>query len=216
LIEDIQDPLKPLSAVLEPDPRHTQFVLKLPDLHAVLSRIVLAEHVPLNVRQLFETAKNVSLYSWFVYRFHQVAELVAYSALEMALRERAGFVEWAALDSPRAPGLKRLLEQSKKEGWLKSERFPSFRMLATERARHAQVISAISVEVPAETTEINEPTEDEIRLAMHEIDIVQILIDSAPETRNRLAHGSSTLSPRSVHTLGLVAEAINQLFIKSV
>jgi hypothetical protein len=179
----------------------------------VLSEIVLAAHVPLNVRQLFETAKNVSLYSWFVYRFHQVAELVAYSALEMALKERAGFFEGAAESDTRSvPGLKRLLEKSKKEGWLKGELFPSFRMLATERARHAQVTFAISAEV--ETIAITEPTENEIQAAMREIDIVQILIDRAPWIRNRLAHGSSTLSPTSVHTLGLVAEAINQLFIE--
>lgn len=50
-----------------------------------MSELTLHSGVPVAVLQTFETAKNVSLYSWFVYRFHRVAELVVYSALEFAL-----------------------------------------------------------------------------------------------------------------------------------
>src|ERR1700676_1547152 len=149
MVEQVEDPLKQLSEVPEPDPRHAQLGIGLAGIHASLTVLVLADRVPVNVRQLFETAKNVALYSWFVYRFHQVAELVAYSALEMALKERAGFVERAGPNTRRPRGLKRLLEKAKKEGWLKGELFPSFRMLATERARHAQVTFAILAEVEA-------------------------------------------------------------------
>jgi hypothetical protein len=95
MTEEVPDPLKALSEVYAPDARQAHFVGTLADAHAILTQITLHTGVPVNVRQLFETAKNVSLYSWFVYRFHQVAESVAYSALEMALRERAGFAEWS-------------------------------------------------------------------------------------------------------------------------
>jgi hypothetical protein len=128
----------------------------------------------------------------------------------MALRERAGFVEWAGPNAPIAPGLKALLEKSKSEGWLKSEHFSATRKIATEQARGDRVLLGIGA--GREFSPI-EPTEDEIIAAMGKIDYVQILIENAPKLRNRLAHGSSTLSPRSPITLTTVAEAINQLFV---
>jgi hypothetical protein len=95
--EEIEDPLKALAEVGEPDPRQALMGIGLNGIHAALSALVLGARVPLNVRQL--NAKNVALYSWFVYRFHQVAELVGYSALELALKEWAGFGEWRAVHS---------------------------------------------------------------------------------------------------------------------
>ncbi len=85
---ELQDPLKPLDRIYEPDERQISFTASLEDRHAALEEITLSDAAPLDVRQLFETAKNLSLYSWFVYRFHQVSELISFSALEMALRER--------------------------------------------------------------------------------------------------------------------------------
>jgi hypothetical protein len=102
--DEIEDPMKALSEIYKPDVRQANLVGDLSDIHAVLSQMVLHEEVPPNVRQLFETAKNVSLYSWFVYRFHQVAELVAFSALELALKERAGRAEFTP-HTARIPGL---------------------------------------------------------------------------------------------------------------
>src|SRR6185436_14808131 len=96
-------------SVCEPDSRQSAFLIQLPTIHAQLSAMTLHRGVPLAARQLFETAKNASLYSWFVYRFHQVAELVAYSALELALRARAGYKE--RLDpGEKAPSLAQLLK----------------------------------------------------------------------------------------------------------
>jgi len=51
MADDIQDPLKPLAEVCVPDSRHIQFVLKLTDIHAVLSGIVLTERVPSFLRR---------------------------------------------------------------------------------------------------------------------------------------------------------------------
>jgi hypothetical protein len=209
MINEIEDPLKAFAEIHEPDPRQVNFLGDLSDNHAMLSSIVLHDEVPANVRQLFETAKNVSLYSWFVYRFHQVAEGVAYSALEMALRERGGFVEWAGPNAPTAPGLKDLLRTARSENWLRSEEFSSARRMAIEQARADRVLLGIE---SGEDFEINDPTEEEICAAMSKIDYIEFLIEHAPMMRNRLAHGSSMLSPRSPITLSIVAEAINQLF----
>ena len=84
----IDDPLKALEEILKPDPRRPHLVGTLAEEHADLATISLNDAVPVIVAQLFETAKNVSLYSWFVYRFHPVSESVAFSALELALNLR--------------------------------------------------------------------------------------------------------------------------------
>jgi hypothetical protein len=211
--EELQDPLKPLSEVDKPDPRHAQMLLKLPDIHESLSAIVLSERVPINVRQLFETAKNVALYSWFVYRFHPVAELVAYSALELALKERAGFSEWAEPRKGQPRGLGRLLELARDNGWLRTVDFLFVREMAVARARDVQVRLALQGAISDDDIPVPEPTADEIDAAMREIDYVQILIRTVPYLRNTLAHGSSTLSPRGIPTLRRVAETINILFV---
>jgi len=214
MAEDVEDPLKALSEVYEPDSRQAHFVGNLADNHAVLSRMALHVQVPKNVRQLFETAKNVSLYSWFAYRFHQVAELVAFSALELALRERAGHTEFAPPTGARTPGLKDLLIRAKEDQWIKTEDFPSLRNMAVERARFLKF--ALFVQKQGTNLEPTvpslEPTDEEIDAAMREIDVPQILIDTAPQLRNSLAHGSSRVSPTSLRIMHLIAETINQMF----
>jgi hypothetical protein len=175
--------------------------------------MALCDRVPLNVRQLFETAKNVSLYSWFVYRFHQVAELVAFSALELALRERAGHAENSPPTHTRTPGLKELLVQAKKDRWIKTEDFPSLRNMAIERAKSVQIFPFLQKQGISSEPIVPppEPSDEEIADSLRDIDVPQILIDTAPQLRNSLAHGSSRLSPTSLRVLQLISEAINQL-----
>lgn len=211
---EIEDPLKDLSEICKPDVRQATFVGDLSDNHAVLSQMVLHEEVPLNVRQLFETAKNVSLYSWFVYRFHQVAEQVAFSALEMALRERSGHTEFAPPTGTWIPGLRDLLIKAKEDQWIRTEDFPSLRVMAMKRARDAQFSRFLQKQgaTPEEVVPMPDPSEEEIASALREIDVLQMLIDTAPQLRNSLAHGSSRLSPTSLWTLRLTSEAINQMF----
>jgi hypothetical protein len=212
--DEIEDPLKALCEVYDPDVRRANLVGNLSDIHAVLTEIVLHDGVPSNVRQLFETAKNVALYSWFVYRFHQVAEKVAFSALEMALRERAGNAEFAPHGGPRIPGLRKLLTRAMAEKWMRTEDFPSLRVMAMKRARDAQITRFLQKQgmTPEEVVPMPDPSEEEIAAAMLEIDVLQILIDTAPQLRNSLAHGSSRVSPTSLWTLRLTSEAINQMF----
>ena len=40
-----------------------------------------------NVISQFNVAKNLAVYTWFSYSFHQIAEMKAYSVVEMALRD---------------------------------------------------------------------------------------------------------------------------------
>lgn len=92
---------KLLDEVTTADVRNTYFVLRnretgetrrqeLRDHYEAVSRFVLSQSVPDNIRSRFNTAKNVLLYTWFVYDFYPVAELQALSVLELALRDRIG------------------------------------------------------------------------------------------------------------------------------
>ena len=211
----IQDPLKPLDQICDPNSRQRNFVSNLEDLHANLSNIVLDESVPVDVRQLFETAKNLSLYSWFAYRFHQVSELIAFSAMEMALRVR--YLEENPIDpetnKPR-PTLHKLMMHAKKEKWITNEGFPSLytrAKYAAEQKISIELIQSHDFEKEPSVT-IDEPSEEEIIEALNNLDMVEAITINAHKIRNDLAHGSSTLHPNSVSTLFTVSEVINQIY----
>ncbi|HVB57012.1 MAG TPA: hypothetical protein VNE63_11345 [Candidatus Acidoferrales bacterium] len=80
----VDDPLKPVSEVLHPDVRMAMFStvdpvtlapskVTLEIYHSWIAEITLHESVPKEVRQHFETGRNIFLYTWFVYR-HQYLE----------------------------------------------------------------------------------------------------------------------------------------------
>jgi hypothetical protein len=84
--------------------------------------------------------------------------------------------------------------------------------MAVERARLKLIGAEMSGMNEGETREVRDPTDAEIDDAMKQIDVVQILVETAPRPRNKLAHGSSTLHPNSRRTLRLISAAISQLF----
>lgn len=225
--ESVDDPLKPLDQVLEPDIRSTWMASydpetgirkkTLADHHAEIARVTLNESVPLGIRQLFENAKNLVLYSWFFYRFHQSAELSGFGALEMALREKAkksAAEWWAKFEKLHPPSMQALFEKAGNEHWIRNEDFSVWR-------RHHQQ-SAYDKRVEELTQKMTEEGVSEIELPQFEefvgitgdenFDYLKILLKAIPSLRNNLAHGAQTLHPHSLETLELCAEIINQLF----
>ena len=193
-VEKLQDPLKPLDQIYEPDERQVSFVATLDERHEALNEIVLNDSVPLDVRQLFETAKNLSLYSWFVYRFHQVAELMSFTALEMALRER--YLAENPIDpksNKKPPALYRLLQHAKMNEWITNEGFPGLYETARYNARHIKMIEKSVIHDFEKEPEmpVDEPNEQEIQDALEELDMVEAIASNAHDIRNDLAHGSN-------------------------
>ncbi|HKQ56399.1 MAG TPA: hypothetical protein VJY35_00910 [Candidatus Eisenbacteria bacterium] len=156
----------------------------------------LHDGVPGVVRVHFETARNLLLYSWFVFHFHQAAEMHAYSSVEYALRKRArlGTREFG-------PGLRGLLERAVSEGWIRDDGFRHVRRIAEQRARDNQESALIG----------GEPDSPESQTLQS---YVQILGDVLPALRNKLAHGSAMMSPTGKRTLAICCDLINQLFPK--
>lgn len=91
--------LKLLSEVCQPDIRYRGRVdldkttgtiseTTIESIYDLIQPISLGSNVPDEVRSHFETAKNLALYSWFVYSFNVVAAMHAFASLEMALRTK--------------------------------------------------------------------------------------------------------------------------------
>lgn len=210
--EQVQDPLKSLDRVFESDPRHQGSVDVLKQQHAELNQIQLNAGAPLHVRQLFETAKNVSLYSWFAYRFHQVAELVAYTALERALKERSAQEKGLEVDVLQET-LTPLLRRARQSGWLKSERFSATQGIAHQQLWQEQIVAIIRTnQFNDGPIEIPKISESDIQARAAELDYVDRVIEGIRHLRNHLAHGGPLLDATSAATLRIVAEIINQLF----
>jgi hypothetical protein len=55
-----------------------------------LEHIQLNSTAPESVRSHFEIARNLVVYSWFVYSFNVVAAMQAFASLEMAVKEKTG------------------------------------------------------------------------------------------------------------------------------
>lgn len=197
------DILKPLEEVTVPDERWAHFVhlnpvdltfkpIELRERHAEIGAVTLLNSVPEDVREHFETARNLLLYAWFVYRFIPVAELYAYATVEMALKERA------RRESLRTRHLKPLLEAAIKRGWITDDGFANVR-----RERKAME------EEQEWRLQRGMPVTPEGKDAQR---YCKVLMDTMPYLRNDLAHGSKTLHPGGIGTLALCADLINQLF----
>lgn len=93
--------LKKLEQLQNPDKRNLYFCiidhstgkqrpLDVKDIYSSVERIELSEAVPEDIRSQFTVARNLAVYSWFSYSFHQISELKAFSTVEMALRSLLG------------------------------------------------------------------------------------------------------------------------------
>ncbi|OIR14664.1 hypothetical protein GALL_44700 [mine drainage metagenome] len=227
---DASDQLRSVDCVYEPDPRTKMFVRLdirtgdvyprvLADQYGAIAFFKLHETVPSVVLVHFETAKNLYLYAWFVYRFYPVAEQQALASLEFALRER--LPDFVAAEKRKhrmgfEPGLKSLLGYAVKEGIVRNEKFSTrerwarkraesrYRFQKSEEMRNTNVDSLVIDESEAVVTQ-----ED------LDCDWLNIFLETIPSIRNDYAHGSRTLRNNVLHSFELVTEIINQLYPKA-
>ena len=93
--------LKSLHDLYEPDVRNRHRVdlnlltgvvseTTIESIHSLIESIRLDQSVPENVHTHFSTAKNLVLYSWFVYELNVVGAMQAFASLELALRTKSG------------------------------------------------------------------------------------------------------------------------------
>lgn len=227
-MEKIFDPekLRPIEFVCEPDPRSTMFgridlntgagrPVELADHHGMIAALTLHAGVPEDIVHQFETARNLYLYAWFIYRFYPVAEHHSLACLELALRDRlkseidAGKIAF----NGKKPTLKPLLKYAIEQKLVRNEGFEIWR-------DRGAINSRARVEME-KTREMMEKKLDEISWDESEIEVTSedldwdyaaVLADTLPQLRNMHAHGSTNLHDLTLMSIRSVCEIINQLY----
>jgi hypothetical protein len=218
------DVLRGLTEISQADPRSTSFSRfdekgiredSLAEHHADIARFALSSNVPSDVVIQFETARNLYLYAWYVYRFYPVAQHQALTCLELGLRQRIGAslpVEY--LRRPRdVPTMKPLLRYAIDTGLIKNEAFRQWREHVQRRAesRYRDEQFGAMVEAGHECCELRYedvvPNEQD-----KDFDYLALLAEALPGTRNSHAHGSTNLSNQVLGTFELVKEILDQLY----
>lgn len=188
----------------------------LDDQHDAVAAFVLNSSVPDEIATHFETAKNLYLYAWFVFRFYPAAEQHAFASLEFALRERqSDFVaNYKRKHQPeREPGLGALLRNAIQAGLVKNEAFRAKERWALERAR-ARFGFEISRKMAEEGLTSMVVDYSQVQVTEEDLshDWLKDFLDAIPYIRNIHAHGSGMLYHTVLHTFEVVTELINQLY----
>lgn len=209
------DGFKPLAEVMLPDVRHRWLVrlqsdgmvrnVGLEDLHKRMGQLILNSTVPEDVCTGFDTARNLFLYSWFVYRFRTVAEIQAYATLDFALGQRIEIEKAGQIQ-----GLGRRFALAIQKGWFRAEMIRPFQRAAERRKDYDETYGRPLREYLASqgvTLNKNEKTEAE-----HAFEYLAHLKKGLPMLRNSVAHGEPMLVGGTVITLEICCDLINQLF----
>ncbi|EHR71004.1 hypothetical protein BurJ1DRAFT_2164 [Burkholderiales bacterium JOSHI_001] len=212
--------LREPATAMAPDPRTGMFAgqaaLSLAAHHADIARVQLSPAVPEPIAIQYETARNLYLYAWHVYRFYMVAATQALTTLEFGLRERLP----AQLPKPyqrtgqRKPMLAGMLRYAIDQGLVRNDGFRRWHETAAHRARERRSLEAIQtmIDQDLEYVEIDDEAPVEVSPQDQQWDLVAILSDSLPSLRNQLAHGSPMLTRQVLGTLELVSEILSQLY----
>lgn len=171
---------------LLPDPRNQYFgYSKFEDLHSRIVELSLSKNHPQQISIAFDTAKNLYLYAWYVYRFFAVSELQALVALEMALKTIA------RANGKNHEGLSQLLKLAVEMNWLDDDKITQ-----AQRLKH----KPSDLEVSAPDSESSSS-------------YLALLAWNLPALRNMYGHGDKHLSSaRSAFlTLEICRDLIDQL-----
>lgn len=208
------DGLREPQAVFDPGPR-THRAETISERQMRIAQFQLTASVPHSVRVHFETAKNLYLYAWFVYRFPPVAEKHALATLEFALRERLS-VWMPQTRGPKAKvprGLGKLISLAMAEKLIANDGLRANERLARQRAAHRVSMEQIRemearglTEMAFEDVPIQPLPED------YAHDSLKIFEQNLPWIRNEYAHGSAMLHNMVLGTFEIVTDLVNQLF----
>ncbi|MEO6273179.1 MAG: hypothetical protein ABIP34_08265 [Rhodoferax sp.] len=210
----LADSLRGRDAALKPDPR-TQADETLEGHHQRIAQFQLLDTVPYAVRVHFETAKNVYLYAWFVYRFYPVAEQYALTTMEFALCERLKPLFPQMFKRNRSPGLKVLIEKANVEGLISNKAFAACHRVALQKARERVSDEALRLlqEGDMESVEFDY---DSARTEPGDFpDVLSVYAETLPYIRNMYAHGSSALHRTVLGIFETATDLVNGLYAQT-
>ncbi|MEQ1795335.1 MAG: hypothetical protein ABL970_14220 [Nitrospira sp.] len=189
--------LKSFGQILEPDSIWRGFVLRNRETGAVrektfrdhyssIETIQISSAAPESVREHFDVARNLFVYSWFVSDFMPVAEMHGFSSVEYAIRLKSDNLKLM---------LKNGLELAISKRWISDGGFRYYRIKGE---------SSDGERVATQSSESEDVQE-----------YCKILLDAFPYLRNTLAHGNKISHLGGLTTLAICADLINQLFESS-
>lgn len=204
----------------EPDPRTMMFAGQAPPSlaihHREIEAIQLSGAVPEDVAIQFETARNLYLYAWHVYRFYPVAQSQALFALELGLKLRLPKRLPQPYQHPKRPHamLAGLLGYAIDQGLIRNGGFRRWQQTAEDRARQRRLMESLQTMIDQQLEIVEIDRDEPINTTPEDQswDLVQILRKSLPDLRNELAHGSSMLTNQVLGTIELVAEILSQIY----
>lgn len=179
--------------------------------------MTLHDDVPEEIVIQFETAKNLYLYAWFVYRFYPVAQSQTYACLEFAMHRR---FEQEMLNAgcekkikDHGFGLRKYLEFARDQEYLLNEDFEAWRQQVRVRAeeRHFREDIAEMKRLGLSEMEIDE-SKIEITDADRDIDYLSDVFESMLYLRNHYAHGGNSLHSQVLGTFRVACEIINKVW----
>ena len=201
-------PFKQLHEIFEPDPRSKclarldaagQHQKTIEDHYGDITAIRLSKGVPAEIREQFDTIRNLYLYSWYVYDFTIAVDLYVYALIEKAIREKC---QRSGLTLQGHEGLKRLLKISIQEGWITNTDFD-------------YAVELMDMEIISAANNTEEPPKIRLtpRYCPTGTDFFENLIETLPKIRNIGAHGEAGLglpssALHSVETCACIANAL--------
>ncbi|MBI4996865.1 MAG: hypothetical protein HZC22_08185 [Rhodocyclales bacterium] len=190
------DSLKPLGEVLQGDERWRYFGQTIESHYAAIADITLAESVPEDVRQQFEIARNTWLYAFFAYRLLQAAILIAHTALELALKEKA------SREGVRTKlDLYGLLDRAIECRWIADQGFSATKLSANQWEEQREILKLMGA---PDCGPFVQATDDQA--------YAKQLVGSIRRVRNGVAHGEALFVHDISPVFRTIAELINQLF----
>ncbi|MFZ2308191.1 MAG: hypothetical protein WAW73_05995 [Rhodoferax sp.] len=209
----LADRLRESDAALNPDPR-TPPGETLESHRQQIAQFQVSDSAPYSVRVHFETAKNVYLYAWFVYRFYPVAEQHALTTIEFALCERLRplFPQMFGTQLDRSPGLKVLIEKAKAANLISNHGFSACHRLALRRAQERVSDEAMRLLIEGNLDVVEVDYKSARPKPQDYPDVLSVYAETLPSIRNTYAHGTSMLHNMVLGTFETAMDLVNELF----
>lgn len=215
------DELRTPVNVLLPDQRNFHFgVTAIEVLYAQIAQCSLNSYVPEDIRIQFDTARNLFLHSFYVYRFYVVAESQVLTTLELAIRECIGDKTLAVFQKELKTrginfkkGLRLYLEYLAQHQLIQNEDFQRWHLrnrMAAEDAYRDKIFKLMD-EQALEEYQWDESEIDESAFDV-EWDYVKVLCETLPKIRNIHSHGSTMLHNLVSLSFVNVSVIINKMY----
>jgi len=209
------DLFKPLELLDSPDPRNnlTSRTKEIEKMHRHISQFSLSNEVPIDVQIKFDTARNLYIYSWYVYRFANIAEHQLFICLEFGLREL--FLEELPKKYKNRYGdtsIEKLLRYIVDFGYLENKDFKRYEDRVRRNSEVRYQRSKIDEMNKKGLKEITYDLNDVAISEEDHFDFLNPLINYIKHFRNEYAHGSTMLFENITNTFEDVSEILNAVY----